>query len=94
MDAKYYRDALRTSHGGAEKLHSGNLFQIYSYVKAKARASADRVDGMLVYPTTSRELDLDYLIDGHSFKIRTVNLATRWSDIEKRLLLLTEPTAL
>lgn len=86
VDAKYYLAPLQPGRGGDDKLISANLYQIYAYVKAMARAQTGEVQGMLVYPTTSRDLDLEYEIDGHAIHVRTVDLSRQWRAIHDRLL--------
>jgi 5-methylcytosine-specific restriction enzyme subunit McrC len=58
IDAKYYRDALQEHHG-ARKIHSGNLYQLMSYLRA---TSADAkpgqlIEGALVYPVGEQSID-------------------------------------
>jgi 5-methylcytosine-specific restriction enzyme subunit McrC len=86
VDAKYYLTPLQPVRGGGDKLNSANLYQIYAYVKALARTQAGEVQGMLVYPTTSRHLNLEYEIDGHAIHVRTVDLLLPWRDIHDRLI--------
>jgi len=94
MDTKYYREALTMNRHSNQKIHSGNLYQIYSYLKnleyVAEPTSNKNASGILLYPTTSIELDETFLIDNHHISICTVNLATDWNQIEERLLGLLE----
>jgi len=86
IDAKYYKDSMATQYD-REKMHSTNLYQLFSYLMNQR--SEDPVTrhtrGILLYPTTSNELDLDYWYDEHLIQIKTVNLNQHWTLIEKRL---------
>jgi 5-methylcytosine-specific restriction enzyme subunit McrC len=94
MDTKYYQEALTMNQYGTLKFHSANLYQIYSYLKnlehVPELASNINASGILLYPTTSIELDETFLIDKHIVSVCTLNLATGWKQIEKRLLELLE----
>ncbi|MEP6951103.1 MAG: hypothetical protein ABI863_17575 [Ginsengibacter sp.] len=90
LDTKYYHEALTMNQYETLKFHSGNLYQIYSFLKnlehVSEPASNANASGILLYPTTSIELDETFLIDKHLVSVCTVNLATGWKQIEGRLL--------
>ncbi len=98
IDTKYYRETL-SNHHGVEKIHSGNLYQVVSYLaNAKAHNPRKSIRGMLLYPTVEHDLDLKYEILGMSVSIRTLNLDAPWQFIRSSLLdilrtSLEEPTA-
>lgn len=86
IDAKFYREALKTRYD-TNKLISSNLYQLFSYLlnqRIKTEITYT-TQGMLIYPTTDEELDLDYYYEDHKISIRTVNLNTSWTDIDGRL---------
>ena len=87
IDAKYYRKTLVT-HYDREKLHSQNLYQLFSYLLNQQRI--DRPDsfktrGILIYPDTGQDIDLDYWYGQHLIQIKTLNLNVNWKEIEGRL---------
>ena len=87
IDAKYYKDVF-TYNMDAKKLNSGNLYQMFAYLKnieAKGGQAAG-CEGILLYPQTGEPLNVDYLIQGHRIKIRTVDLYENWPAIHIRLL--------
>lgn len=86
IDAKYYQESMATQYD-REKLHSTNLYQLFSYLMNQRNAdpATRRTRGMLLYPTTGAELDLDYWYDEHLIQIKTVNLNQHWTLIEQRL---------
>ncbi len=87
IDTKYYQNILRTNQYDTEKLHSGNLYQLFSYIKNTKSEKGQSVEGMLLYPTIDKELDLEYTIQGHKMSIRTLNLNSKdWGDIKDRLM--------
>jgi 5-methylcytosine-specific restriction enzyme subunit McrC len=82
IDAKYYRKSLNTYYD-KESVISTNLYQLFSYLKQQDDPQAR---GMLIYPQTSRPLDLVYRHEGHKIVVRTVNLEAGWELIEARLI--------
>ena len=86
IDTKYYKDAL-VSHHSRTRLHSQNLYQLYSYMKnMEGRPGPDGyAEGILLYPTVETSLDLTYCLDGHIVRIATVDLNAPWKDIDARL---------
>lgn len=87
IDAKYYRDSLQTNFG-SETVHSGNLYQMFSYLKnLAARGGQDATaEGMLLYPEVGRSLRLTYELSGHKIRICTIDLAGSWQEIRDELL--------
>lgn len=84
IDAKFYKQTLAETQHGEEKLYSSNLYQLFSYIQNSKKR--DNLEGILLYPTVDRELDLDYSIKGNRIKIHTVNLNLKdWRLIEDRL---------
>ena len=90
IDTKYYKDAFQNNYN-VEKLHSVNLYQIFSYLKnVEAKGGMNRhCEGILLYPTVSKELDLRYKIAGHKLSIKTINLNQDWKKIHNDLIEMT-----
>jgi 5-methylcytosine-specific restriction enzyme subunit McrC len=87
MDTKYYQEALQEYYD-REKIRSGNLYQLFAYVKnleAKG-GSYQHCEGILLYPTVRRQLDEECLIGGHRIAFKTINLAQNWRQIHADLL--------
>jgi 5-methylcytosine-specific restriction enzyme subunit McrC len=86
IDAKYYRETL-ASYYEKEKIKSENLYQLFSYLMNQQSEDPDslKTKGILLYPTTQKELDLSFMFEQHPIQIRTVNLNTHWKNIEYRL---------
>ena len=87
IDAKYYKSTL-SRHFEKEKIHSNNLYQIFSYLKnIETNGGNDaRAEGILLYPVVNNELNLNYLILDKNISVKTLNLANSWNEIETRLL--------
>lgn len=88
IDAKFYRETLAKNYD-TEKVKSGNLYQIFSYLLNQEDSDKPlslSAKGILLYPTTQKELDLVYRFGNHPIEIRTVNLDQDWKGIERRLL--------
>ena len=78
IDAKYYAHTTR-SRFGIHTLHSGNLYQIFTYVKNKEAQLAGQpheVAGMLLYARTDEALypEQEYQMSGNRISVRTLNL--------------------
>ncbi|MCC5912392.1 MAG: 5-methylcytosine-specific restriction endonuclease system specificity protein McrC [Clostridiaceae bacterium] len=87
IDTKYYKNAL-VSNLGSEKLISQNLYQLFSYLKnIEAKGGLNKkAEGILLYPKLHKDIDLQYEMQGHNIKIKTVNLNENWDKIHARLL--------
>lgn len=91
IDTKYYKSALSPSKRfGRQKVRSEHLYQLYSYLGNVPVTSGVQLEGILLYPTVNKALNLEYLIDGKRIRICTVDLSNDWRSIHTRLLGLTE----
>lgn len=66
---------------------SGNLYQIFTYVKNKDSAATGNVAGVLLYAKTDEAItpDNDYVIGGNRISLKTLDLGRDWSEITKQL---------
>lgn len=90
IDTKYYAKCLQ-SYYDIESVHSGNLYQLFAYLKNLQIGNSLPVEGMLLYPTVGKSLSLQYRIQGHTIRIVTVDLDVNWQEIRQRLLDLLVP---
>jgi len=90
IDTKYYKKSLQ-SYFDKETIHSGNLYQMFAYLKNLQYVDSRQIEGVLLYPTVSKSLSMRYCIQGHTIRIETLDLNANWQDIHQRLLGLLTP---
>ena len=89
IDAKYYAHTTQLQYD-KHTLHSGNVYQIFTYVKNKEAELADRpheVSGMLLYAKTDEDIypENEYWMSGNRIEVRTLNLDGDFSMIKAQL---------
>lgn len=86
IDAKYYRETL-ASYYDSEKIHSTNMYQLFSYLLNQEDLSnkSKQAKGILLYPTIKKSYDLSYQFREHTIEIKTVDLDMKWKEIAARL---------
>lgn len=89
IDAKYYGKMTQTRFD-SHTLHSGNLYQIFTYVKNKEielSAQPHKVSGMLLYAKTDEVVcpDNQYKMSGNRISVRTLDLNLDFADIAAQL---------
>jgi len=87
IDTKYYRECLQEYYN-KETIISSNLYQIFTYVKnAEAQGgSAINCEGILIYPTVRKEIDVTYPMENHKISVKTINLNQSWRNISNDLM--------
>ena len=89
IDAKYYEHTTQVQYD-KHTLHSGNLYQIFTYVKNKEYELKDQpheVAGMLLYAETEEEIQPEqkYMMSGNRISVRTLDLNLDFAEIRKQL---------
>lgn len=89
IDAKYYSRTTQV-HFDVHTIHSGNLNQIFTYVKNKEAELKDQpheVSGMLLYAKTDEEIHPNgsYLMSGNRISVKTLDLNQEFSEVAKQL---------
>ena len=89
IDAKYYAHTTQAQYD-IQTLHSGNLYQIFTYVKNKDSEFGDKphtVSGMLLYAATDEAVQPDnsYQMSGNKISVRTLDLNQDFSEISAQL---------
>ena len=89
IDAKYYGHTTQSQYG-VHSLHSGNLYQVFTYVKNKDAAFGDEphvVSGMLLYAQTDETVQPNhvYHMSGNQITVRTLNLNLPFKKIAAQL---------
>ena len=89
IDAKYYSRTMQVQFD-KYTLHSGNLYQIFTYVKnkeAELSGQPHEVSGMLLYAKTDEEIfpNKDYRMSGNKISVRTLDLDCDFEIIKEQL---------
>ena len=89
IDAKYYGKMTQTRFD-SHTLHSGNLYQIFTYVKNKEfelRELKHTVSAMILYAQTDEDVipNNTYQMSGNQISVRTLNLNQEFSRIAQTL---------
>lgn len=89
IDAKYYSHTTQ-SQFDKHSIHSGNLYQMFAYVKNKEyelKNVPHEVAGMLLYAETEDDIQPDnkYQMSGNTIYVRTLDLNKDFSEIRKQL---------
>ena len=89
IDAKYYAHNTQTQYD-VHTLHSGNLYQSFTYVKNKEAELKDvshEVSGMLLYAQTDEAVQPDnvYHMSGNKISVTTLNLNSSFDEIRNKL---------
>ena len=89
IDAKYYEHSTQVQFD-KHTLHSGNLYQIFTYVKNKEyelRDKEHKVSGMLLYAKTDETVYPDhvYQMSGNQITVRTLDLNRSFAEIAEQL---------
>ena len=77
----------------AESLRSANLYQIYAYLRSQENPAdplSATAAGLLLHPAIDAEVDEAAVIQNHTIRFATVNLAATAPEIRRRLLSLVE----
>lgn len=89
IDAKYYTRTMQSQYD-VSTLHSGNLYQIFTYVKNKEAELKDKphsIAGMLLYARTEEEIQPDntYWMSGNQISVKTLDLNREFAEIANQL---------
>jgi 5-methylcytosine-specific restriction enzyme subunit McrC len=85
IDAKYYSHTTQVQYD-VHKLHSNNLYQIFTYVKNKA-VEGGSVSGMLLYAKTDEEIqpNQQFKMSGNTICVRTLDLDCDFTQVSSQL---------
>ncbi|MBR3564123.1 MAG: 5-methylcytosine-specific restriction endonuclease system specificity protein McrC [Clostridia bacterium] len=89
IDAKYYSHNTQI-YFERNTIHSGNLYQIFTYVKNKEyelRNISHEVSGMLLYAKTDEEIqpEGEFIMSGNKISVRTIDLSSDFEQIKSTL---------
>ena len=89
IDAKYYSHTTQVQYD-TRSLHSGNLYQIFTYVKnkeAEFTGELHEVSGMLLYARTDETIqpNQSYQMSGNRISVQTLDLNCDFSEVTNQL---------
>lgn len=89
IDAKYYTRTIQ-SNFDVQTIHSGNLYQIFTYVKNKDIELSGKnceVSGMLLYAKTDEKIfpNNSYKMSGNTIIVKTLDLNCDFLEIRRQL---------
>ena len=86
IDAKYYAHTTQKQYD-VNTLHSGNLYQIFTYVKSRDTERTGNVSGMLLYAKTDEVVlpNNKYKMGGNAISVKTLDLDCDFTEIKKQL---------
>ncbi len=84
IDTKF-TNVLTRGRQEREVFKSGNLYQIYAYLRTQEASSPAISEGLLLYPAVNWTCGESMMLDGHILRLATVDLARPWAEIENAL---------
>lgn len=86
IDTKYYAKIMQSQYEKAT-LHSGNLYQIYTYVKNHDTKGTGNVSGLLLYAKTEEDItpDCSFVMGGNRISVKTLDLNREFKGIAEQL---------
>lgn len=86
IDTKYYGKTMQMQYDKST-LHSGNVYQIFTYVKNQDVANTGNVSGMLLYAKTDEAItpDCSFVMGGNKISVKTLDLNKEFSLIAAQL---------
>ncbi|HET9909578.1 MAG TPA: hypothetical protein VFQ23_23220, partial [Anaerolineales bacterium] len=94
LDTKFTAHSLTPNPWGKEIFDSSHLYQLYAYLKSQAHLSeAHRnASGILLYPVVHKNFSEKIELPDHLMRVESVDLSLPWSDIERQLIELINPS--
>ena len=90
IDAKYYTHNMQVNYD-KYSIHSGNLYQIFTYVKNKEyelrNVVHNPVEGIILYAKTDADIQAkgSYYMSGNHISVKVLDLNCDYQEIEKQL---------
>lgn len=86
IDTKYYGKTMQNQYDKAT-LHSGNIYQIFTYVKNQDVNASGKVSGLLLYAKTNETITPDgsFVMSGNKISVKTLDLNKEFKAIADQL---------
>jgi 5-methylcytosine-specific restriction enzyme subunit McrC len=89
VETKCYSSGFKASAwlGSQEKLISGNLYQMFSYLKNLEQYGGvnETCEGILLYATVEENIDRRFYFPQHTVRVKTLDLGRPWEQISNDL---------
>ena len=87
VDAKYYSKTMQVGQFGNATMNSGNIYQIFTYVKNMDVENLGKVSGVLLYAKTDEAvvLDQEVTLAGNKFIMTTLDLNQPFENIARQM---------
>lgn len=88
IDTKFYSRSLQYNPlFNSRTYHSGNLYQIFTYVKNEDKLRSGNISGLLLYARTQEAAapDIDFNVGGNRFCVRSLNLNVPFKELAGQL---------
>lgn len=87
IETKCYRDVLR-EYRGRRRVREAHLYQLMAYLSnvRDTIAAGRQVEGVLLYPEGSEQLDACWDIQGYPVRVCTIDLSRDWREVAARLI--------
>lgn len=87
IDAKFYTHILQTGQYGNSTLKSGNLYQIFTYVKNLDKDNTGKVSGALLYAKTDESIipNEEGMLNGNKFIFTCLDMNQPFEEITKQM---------
>lgn len=86
IDAKYYAHTMQSQYD-VQSIHSGNLYQVFTYVKNLDKDNTGNVAGMLLYAKTQEQITPNnkYSMGGNTIWVKNLDLNLPFSQLAEQL---------
>ena len=86
IDTKYYTRTMQRQFD-TYSYHSGNMYQIFTYVKNQDANESGNVSGMLLYAKTGESItpNGEFMMSGNKISVKTLDLNLHFSQIAAQL---------
>lgn len=87
VDAKYYSKTMQVGQFGNTTMNSGNIYQIFTYVKNMDVENSGKVSGVLLYAKTDESVvpDQEITLVGNKFIMTTLDLNQPFENIARQM---------
>ena len=87
VDAKYYSKTMQIGQFGNATMNSGNIYQIFTYVKNMDVENSGKVSGVLLYAKTDEAVvpDQEVTLAGNKFIMTTLDLNQPFENIARQM---------